>query len=576
MVPTGAGTAAGSSHSSHANNLNSKNQTNMKAAEVDQEDDQSQISYDPSLNSIDISMEDSSDSHSQPQSIQQPMGIAAKIQHKFLEGFQRFFAHWRILLLGQFLSLLLACSSALSASMHFECNISSPTFQTALVFSLMSFHAVALIKKNTDKQEQTKLVPADPQDPAFGGAGVSNLSLGGSISLDSMDHANNQETKNERGNAHSNKQKINGTDIDIDNENENTISTSLSSSTSKTSATSKSHSMCCGVLSLNLEWWCYAAFALIAVEASYFTFLAYRYTTLPSCALLDNTNILAAMIGSRIILKRKYSATHVLGALICCLGVVFNLFSDFEKAKEDITTVDDFAEQTEVVEYPKRMLGDILAIVGGLLVGFSDVLIELFVKDFVSIHEFLGCVGIWGTFIAATQALIMERSQIAKIFAAGGEENDMSTQDIYEAYADDPFNAPRSCSRETALALVFGYAVSTYLFNYSISRFLSMSESALMTLSLLTADLYSVIFTVVAEHIPPTGLFYLAFFLVVVGVVVYEMAPSPLGDAEDLVMERGIELEKLQDFGSKNVQLSWGSKDFGGDDDSSVDRHEIL
>jgi hypothetical protein len=126
------------------------------------------------------------------------------------------------------------------------------------------------------------------------------------------------------------------------------------------------------------------------------------------------------------------------------------------------------------------------------------------------------------------------------------------------------------------LALVFGYAVSTYLFNYSISRFLSMSESALMTLSLLTADLYSVIFTVVAEHIPPTGLFYLAFFLVVVGVVVYEMAPSPLGDAEDLVMERGIELEKLQDFGSKKVQLSWGSKDFGGDDDSSVDRHEIL
>jgi len=534
-----------------------------------EDDDQSQISYDPSLNSVDMSIDSQLSSQRQHQQSKK-QGIAVSLLNKCAEGCQRFLAHWRILLLGQLLSLLLACSSALSASMHFECNISSPTFQTALVFSLMSFHALALVKKKVVATEQTSLVDISVAEGMAAG-GASNLSLGDSISMDSMDAEVNH------------RQRQHGT---FTNSNSNTTSSTSPSSASEISLTPKSHSMCCGVLSLNLPWWSYAAFAFIGVEASYFTFLAYRYTTLPSAALLDNTNILAAMIGSRLILKRRYSATHVLGALICCIGVVFNLFSDFEKAQVDVTTVDDFAEQTEVEEYPMRMLGDILAIIGGLLVGFSDVLIELFVKDFVSIHEFLGCVGIWGTLIAAVQAMIMERSQIVKIFSVG-EGNAMTTKEIYEAYADDPFNAPRSCSREMAMSLVFGYAVSTYLFNYSMSRFLSVSESALMTLSLLTADLYSVIFTVVAEHIPPTGMFYLAFVLVVVGVIVYEIAPSPLGDAEDLGMERGIELEKekLQNFGMNHVELSWGSsKDVEGDDDDdddnddegSVDRHEIL
>ena len=515
-----------------------------------EDDDQSQVSYDPSLNSVDISIDN--------QSMKEPKGLTASIQYKVSEGIRRFLAHWRILLLGQFLSVLLACSSALSASMHFECNISSPTFQTALVFSLMSFHAFALVKKNKfTVEEKTGLDRRedDKRRPTAGGASENaNAALGSSFSLDSSDGQEDRRQRNSSG------MDENGSESEI-------------------VLPPGSHSMCCGILPLNVPWWSYAIFAFILVEASYFTFLAYRYTTLPSAALLDNTNILAAMIGSRLILKRRYSWTHVLGAMICCIGVVLNLASDFRKAKEDAAMIDDDAELTEAEEYPRRMLGDILSILGGLFVGLSDVLIELLLKDFVSIHEYLGCVGIWGTFIAAVQAIIMERTQIAKIFA-GGEENTMTTKEIYEMYADDPFDAPRSCSRDTAMSLVFGYAVSTYLFNYCMSRFLSVSESALLTLSLLTADLYSVIFTVVAEHIPPTGLFYVAFVTVIVGVVVYEMAPSPLGNAEDLEMERGIELEREKSyFGLSDVQLSWGSsRDKGGEDGSSVgsSRHELL
>jgi solute carrier family 35 protein F1/2 len=341
------------------------------------------------------------------------------------------------------------------------------------------------------------------------------------------------------------------------------------------------YSMCCGILQLNVQWWSYAVFAFVSVEASYLTFLAYRYTTLPSAALLDNTNILAAMIGSRIILKRRYSSSHILGALICCSGIFANIASDLRKSGKEADDLDDFSEQIEAVEYPKRMLGDILAILGGVLVGLSDVLIEMFVKDFVSVHEYLGCVGIFGTIIATVQAIALERNQIAKIFAPGTGEI-LTTKEIYELYPDDPYNAPRSCPQETAVALVFCYALATYLFNYCMSKFLSVSESALLTLSLLTSDLYSVIFTVFAQQIPPPGLFYVAFILVIIGVIVYEMAPSPLDDGDEIEME-GVAAAGESQNGKREVELSrislsWGSSRDQSDDKDreEIDRVEIL
>jgi Permeases of the drug/metabolite transporter (DMT) superfamily len=458
-----------------------------------------------------------------------------KFKSKMSQGLQRFLAQWRVLLLGQFLAILLACSSALSASMHFECNISSPTFQTVLVFGLMSFHAFALIRRNKFTIEEK--------------AGLDG----------NADHAG----KRTMDPAVSESQDVGAKDFD------------------ESQITTPAFSMCCGLLEMNAQWWSYAVFAFVSVEASYLTFLAYRYTTLPSAALLDNTNILAAMIGSRIILKRRYSLTHILGALICCVGIFANIASDLEKSGEDASDIDDFSEQLEAVEYPKRMLGDILAILGGVFVGLSDVLIEMFVKDFVSVHEYLGCVGIFGTAIATVQALVLERKQIAKIFAVGSGEH-LTTKEIYERYPDDPFNAPRSCPQETAIALVFGYALSTYIFNYCMSKFLSVSESALLTLSLLTSDLYSVLFTVFAQHIPPTGLFYVAFLLVIVGVVVYEMAPSPLEDGEDEhdgMMDTGNEMNTpgKRDIEMSRISLSWGAtRDHVPQSNEKVDRREIL
>ena len=53
-------------------------------------------------------------------------------------------------------------------------------------------------------------------------------------------------------------------------------------------------------------------------------------------------------------------------------------------------------------------------------------------------------------------------------------------------------------------------------------------ESALLNLSLLTGDFWSVIFTVFKENIIPKPLFWLALILIVLGVIFYETVPSPM------------------------------------------------
>lgn len=310
--------------------------------------------------------------------------------------------------------------------------------------------------------------------------------------------------------------------------------------------------------------------ALLSAEAAFFTFLAYKYTSLPSASLLDNVNILAAMVGSRILLKRKYRLSHILGAAICCAGVAFNIFSDVEEGNlDDPDMIDNAVEKIEAEAYPQKMLGDILAVVGGVLVGLCDVIVESIVKDHVSIHEYLGIVGFFGSIFAFTQSFFLERDQIMKFFAEDSATI-MTTDELHDLY-DDPYMGPRTCTRNNAVFLLITYMFAQYIFNHTMSRFLKVSESALLTLSLLTADIYAVVFTIIEEKMPPPLMFYGAFVLVVIGVIVYEMSPSPLGYADDLQMESGIEFSYRDKDGS-NSDLSYSD----GHDGEKIEKREIL
>lgn len=424
----------------------------------------------------------------------------------------RICAHGKVLFAGQILSLFLASTSALSASMHFNCNVSLPTTQTSMVFMLMAMHLFVLLLK------KRKHLPSElPQD-------------------NPSSHSSDEEEDSEEEND----DKFHG---------------------KSNAPPALPYSMLFGLIPLHNPWWVYAGFGLISVQGSYVAFLAYKYTTLPSASLLDNVNIIAAMVGSKLLLRRRYTKFHIVGALVCCLGVAMNIVSDIEKSGEDPSEADDINEKIQMEEYPHRLLGDALALIGGVLFGIVDVLIEKVVKEDVSIDEYLGATGFFGFFFALLQAFILETKEMRKLFAPDSEDA-LSTQEVYELYSN-PFDAPRSCPRNNAVILLVAYVFCAYIFQSLMSHFLAVSESALFTLSILTSDLWGVIFTVVTQHVPPPVLFYIAFLLVLSGVIIYEMVPSPLH--EDEHDSSGVQMT--------DSRLTFGSHYINGDLEL---KHEIL
>ncbi len=445
----------------------------------------------------------------------------------FYEGVTRTKSHWRVLASGQVLSLLLATSGAMSSSLYYQCNISVPTMQTAIVFMFMSFHLINLFTKNKSlqqKRDDTEQVGRkrlfrfswrkQKDSKTFHNITPGNLALGQSVSLDS------QEVRNDN------------------------------------SSPSPSHTLF-GLVQLSLPMWVYGLVAFFFVEATFFASLSLRYTSYFSAAILDNINIFAAMIASRLMLKRRYSWRHILGAFICCFGVGLNLLSDNSGDMDTKNVVDDDFAKLEAIQFPHRIIGDCIAIAGGILFGLCDVIIEGIVKSYGSGDEYLGCVGLCGFFIAVIQVLVIERGAVSKLLS-----KDEISMDAYRDY-ENPLEAPRTCGTNIALLLVLGYAWSFYLFVRGMNYFLSVSESALLMISILTSDLWAVVFTVFVQHISPSPLLFAAFGFMLTGVLIYEMSPSPLGAAEDMVQVNK-EIEMAEDhndpFQLSNISYSWDSQ----------------
>ncbi len=84
------------------------------------------------------------------------------------------------------------------------------------------------------------------------------------------------------------------------------------------------------------------------------------------------------------------------------------------------------------------------------------------------------------------------------------------------------------CSKGVTIGVMVGIVASFYAFYVGLGRFLIVSEAALLNLSLLTADLWAVIFSVIDENQYPTGLFVASMIIIMLGVLIYESVPSPM------------------------------------------------
>lgn len=299
---------------------------------------------------------------------------------------------------------------------------------------------------------------------------------------------------------------------------------------SDTGPSQSRHSFCFGLLTIRAPWYIYFGITLVAVLGNYLIYLSFQYTSFAFVYLVDALAIPSAVLFSKVILKRKYKATHILGVTVCVAGIVGSTISDLTgnadaDADADADQPDEQhdttanAEQAEIEqeEFKAREWGDQLAIVGSILLGLDDVLSEMAVKRYGGVDELLFMKGFFGTWICAALLAFVEQDDLQKLF---GSEDAV----VYDG--EDPSSLP-SCNTSTRALLLLGYVICQSTNLVGQVYFLKVSEAALLNLSLLTSDLWAVMFSIVFSNFRPSLAYYLGAAMILLGIVLYEAGPSP-------------------------------------------------
>uniref|UniRef100_A0A8C5QFD8 Solute carrier family 35 member F1 n=1 Tax=Leptobrachium leishanense TaxID=445787 RepID=A0A8C5QFD8_9ANUR len=137
------------------------------------------------------------------------------------------------------------------------------------------------------------------------------------------------------------------------------------------------------------KWWKYILLAIVDVEANYSIVKASQYTTITSVQLLDCVGIPVLMALSWFILRSRYGLIHYIAVVVCLLGVGTMVVADVLSEREWHST--------------SMLIDDLLVILGACLYAVSN------------IEEFLGMLGLFGTFVSGIQLMIVEYSAIGNV-----------------------------------------------------------------------------------------------------------------------------------------------------------------
>ncbi|KAL0481469.1 solute carrier family 35 member [Acrasis kona] len=272
----------------------------------------------------------------------------------------------------------------------------------------------------------------------------------------------------------------------------------------------------------NIKWWMYAFIAFADVEGNYLVVLAYRYTTITSIMLLNCFTIPCVMVLSRIFLKRRYNWTHVVGAIICLIGLATLIINDvLNPSKLDVN----------------QLIGDVCCLIGAVLYAISNVSQEFVIKrqeqsssgavvgsdpetsefvddveveagmaldeaqpkfswfvEFYHIVEYLSMIGLFGGVINTIQLFALEFTQIREVKWGAG-----------------------------VAGYLIGFGVCLFLF-YSLVPFLIHSSSAtFMNLSFLSSGAWALLASIFIFKKEVGYLFYIAFAVILVGLITYNV-----------------------------------------------------
>lgn len=254
---------------------------------------------------------------------------------------------------------------------------------------------------------------------------------------------------------------------------------------------------CSRTWALQVPAWRYALVALADVEANFLVVKAYSQTTITSIMLIDCWTIPCSMLLSWLFLKRRYTRRHLLGVIVCVVGLAGLVVSDWLRAKDaEANGSSSGSSGSDSPPPPNPVLGDLLCFAGATLYAVSNVAQESLVKRHDRV-EFLGMLGFFGSIINAAQLAILERDELAALHWT-----------------------PRIAGS------LLGFAAALFCMYELTSRFLVTSDAVLFNLSLLTSDVWAILAAVLLFGQALHWLYFLSFAIIVVGLFLYNTAPD--------------------------------------------------
>lgn len=254
---------------------------------------------------------------------------------------------------------------------------------------------------------------------------------------------------------------------------------------------------------IQISWYWYLLLAFFDVEGNYLAVKAYQYTSITSVMLLDCWTIPCVLLLTWLMLKTRYGRNHFVGVAICVGGIIMVIFSD-------VHAQDRSSSGSNV------LLGDALVLGASMMYAVSNVSEEFVVKK-VDQVEFLAHVGFFGAIISTCQLVVLELDEVAAIH--------------WNASAVLPF---------------LGFAISCFSFSSMVPWLLQMNGSTMLNLSLLTSDMWAVAVRALGFHEAVDGLYFVAFALVAVGLLVYASGGQPLPSPEIVAAPIGQTYKKIE------------------------------
>ncbi|KAH9254177.1 hypothetical protein BASA81_007766 [Batrachochytrium salamandrivorans] len=216
-----------------------------------------------------------------------------------------------------------------------------------------------------------------------------------------------------------------------------------------------------------VEWKAALAIALVAIadsQADFLGSLAYSYgVSIASVGMLASFTIPCAMLFSYLFLHVRYLRLHFAGCLVAFLGLVFVVLADVDISNNNGTE----ALNSTTPEFDDRhdpVFGDFLVIVGSAVYAAANVATEKFVKA-KSLIVYLVWLCLFGWCISCIQFLALEQENLAKV---------ANNPDIWLLFVP------------AGVLFCVSY--------YTIGKYLQLYDSVMFNLSLLTTDVWGILF----------------------------------------------------------------------------------